>query len=175
MHSPWRLDQIETSPFPILRNMRLCLVASLLPMSRGVAVVSLVSFAAILYTCGLKHGKALIVAAILGIILYVIVPDAVWSRMTFSTESREGKMELRTRIYTTALDHLPEYILTGVGAGNYYNNGEPRKGLQNMAVFWLYMVHTTHFFRLQSFGSSRSLNVFVDHLDCLSHGPIAMW
>lgn len=100
-----------------------CLIASFLPMSRGVAVVLLASLAAILYAQGFRHGKALIFAFVLGMGVYMLVPDAVWSRMVFSTERGEGgKMESRARIYTTALDRLPEYIVTGVGAGNFHQD-----------------------------------------------------
>lgn len=54
-----------------------CLVAAFLPMSRGAAVISSVSVATILYAHGIKHGKALILASILGIGIYILVPDAV--------------------------------------------------------------------------------------------------
>ena len=105
-----------------------CLVASFLPMSRGAAVISLVSFAAILYSYGAKHGKVIIILAILGLGIYMIVPDAVWSRMAFSTESRSGKLEGRAWIYTTALNRLPEYVLAGVGAGNFHEKWGLEKG-----------------------------------------------
>jgi hypothetical protein len=62
-------------------------------------------------------------ACILGVSVYMLVPDAVWSRMVFSTERGEsGKMESRAQLYTTALDRLPEYIVAGVGAGNFYQD-----------------------------------------------------
>lgn len=106
-----------------------CLVASFLSMSRGAVVTSFVSLATILYAHGVKQGKALILAAIVGMGLYTLVPDAVWSRMKFSTEVGEsGRMEARAHIYTTALNRLPEYIMAGVGAGNYYGGWAIEKG-----------------------------------------------
>lgn len=106
-----------------------CLVAAFLPMSRGAAVISAVSIAAILHAYGVKQGKALIFACILGLSLYVVVPEAVWSRMVFSTEVREGgKMEGRAYIYTTALNRLPEYFVSGVGAGNFFGPWGFEKG-----------------------------------------------
>lgn len=100
-----------------------CLIASFLPMSRGVAVVLLGSFAAILYSQGFRHGKTLILACVLGMGVYMLVPDAVWSRMVFSTERGEGgKMESRARLYDTALNRLPEYLVAGVGAGNFHQD-----------------------------------------------------
>ncbi len=105
-----------------------CLIAAFLPMSRGAAVISLVSFAVVLYACGIKHGTTMIFVAILGLGTYMIVPDAVWSRMTYSTESRDGKLEGRAWIYTTALNRLPEYFVAGVGAGNYSKKWGFEKG-----------------------------------------------
>lgn len=127
-----------------------CLVAAFLPMSRGAAVISSVSVATILYAHGIKHGKALILASILGIGIYILVPDAVWSRMAFSTEvGQSGRMEARAHVYTTALNRLPEYIMAGVGAGNYYAWWGLEKGfsssrgligahnaLLQIAIFW---------------------------------------
>lgn len=105
-----------------------CLIASFLPMSRGAAIITLVSFAAILYTRGVWHGKTLILAAILGLSIYTVVPDAVWSRMAYSSEAQDGKMEGRARVYTTAFNRLPEYIVAGVGAGNFWNKWGFEKG-----------------------------------------------
>lgn len=127
-----------------------CLVAAFLPMSRGAAVISSVSVATILYVHGVKHGKALILASILGIGIYILVPDAVWSRMAFSTEvGQSGRMEARAHVYTTALNRLPEYIMAGVGAGNYYAWWGLEKGFSSLrgligahnallqiAIFW---------------------------------------
>ncbi len=122
-----------------------CLIASLLPMSRGAAVASFVCFAVILYAQGIRQGKLLIVASLLGLILYALVPDAVWSRMTFSTETREGKTELRQRLYITAFDHLPEYVVAGVGAGNYFNQWGAEKGFgkESKGVWLVYGVHNS--------------------------------
>jgi len=105
-----------------------CLVASFLPMSRGAAVITIVSFAVVLYAHGFRHGNVLILASILGVSIYMVVPDAVWSRMAYSTETRSGKMEGRAWIYTTALNRLPEYVVAGVGAGNYYKKWGVEKG-----------------------------------------------
>lgn len=97
-----------------------CLIASFLTMSRGAAVVCLVSFSAVSFTYGARFGKVLMMACILGMAVYMLVPDAVWSRMMFSTERGEGgKMESRARLYDLAIARFPEYIVAGVGAGNF--------------------------------------------------------
>ncbi len=99
-----------------------CFIASFLPMSRGAALMGLMSIGAIFYTYGIRHGKALMFAGVLGLGVYMLVPNAVWSRMEFSTQVNHGKMESRARLYTNALNRLPEYIVSGVGAGNYYGD-----------------------------------------------------
>jgi O-antigen ligase len=44
----------------------------------------------------------------------------VFSRFSLSLETPSGKLEGRGRIYKAAVDHLPEYVLIGVGAGNFW-------------------------------------------------------
>ncbi len=106
-----------------------CLVASFLPMSRSGALFGFVSVATILYAHGVKYGKALIFASIFGMAIYMLVPDVVWSRMTFSAEvGASGRQEARAYIYTTALNHLSEYVISGVGAGNYYGSWATKNG-----------------------------------------------
>lgn len=106
-----------------------CFVAAFLVMSRSAVLTGLVSVATILYAHGVKQGKALILAAVIGLGIYILVPEAVWSRMTFSTEvGQSGRMEARAHIYTMALNRLPEYFLAGVGAGNYHGGWALEKG-----------------------------------------------
>ena len=51
------------------------------------------------------------------------VPESVLSRFAVSTEGHQGGyVESRTRMYLTVVEHLPEYLLTGVGANHYYGN-----------------------------------------------------
>ncbi len=121
-------DRIKHLRVPLLAVGAFCLTASLLPMSRGVALIILVSFATILYVQGLRFGKALIIAAVLGLSVYTVVPDAIWGRMVFSTEIKQGKMESRAQLYTTAVDRLPEYIVAGIGSGNFFGKWGIEKG-----------------------------------------------
>lgn len=114
-------DKVKHFRLLLLGIVAFCLVASFLPMSRGAAMVCLVCLAAISYTQGVRHGKVLIFACVLGAVVYMVVPDAVWSRMVYTTEVGEsGKMESRAKLYTTALNRLPEYVVAGVGAGNFF-------------------------------------------------------
>lgn len=99
-----------------------CLVATFLPLSRGGAAITIISCASALYGVGLRGAKSLLLIAISVIVLWTVVPQAVWSRMSFTFEEKEGKQEGRALVYQTAIDRLPEYILTGVGAGNFWSS-----------------------------------------------------
>jgi hypothetical protein len=121
-------DRFKPLRTPLVGITGFCLTASFLPMSRGAAVISLVSFSVILYARGIRQGKTLIFASILGLGIYAVVPDGVWSRMVYSTETRDGKMEARASLYDAALNRLPEYIVAGVGAGNFSQKWGFEKG-----------------------------------------------
>jgi hypothetical protein len=122
-------DKLKHVRIPLLGAGAFCLIGAFLPMSRGAAVVLLVSFATILYVQGFKYGKALILASIIGMGVYMVLPDAIWSRMVFSTETaKSGKKESRMQLYDTSLDRLPEYIVAGVGSGNFHEKWGIEKG-----------------------------------------------
>lgn len=97
-----------------------CLVATFLPMSRGAILGISVSSATVLFAYGVKHIKTIIVALVLGAGVLTLVPSVVFSRLEFSTQSHDGQKEARARIYTGFVEHLPEYMLTGIGAGNFW-------------------------------------------------------
>jgi hypothetical protein len=96
-----------------------CLLSSFLPMSRGSIGIGILSCAAVIYAHGIKKGTTWALVGVLVVSMFVLVPDAIWSRMTFSTEVHGGRMESRAGLYTTALDALPEYFIGGVGHGNF--------------------------------------------------------
>lgn len=99
----------------------ICMIGSFLPLSRGGAAITIAACASVMYAFGLRHGKAILIAVLLGGAVLMWVPQSVWSRMSFTFEENEGKVEGRARVYGTAIDHLPEYVLTGVGAGNFWS------------------------------------------------------
>ena len=102
----------------------LCLVGVSLPMSRAGIGIAFIGCASMVYTFGLKSGKTLLLAALIGGIVAMWIPDAVWSRMEFSTTANSrGNLEGRAEVYTTVIKHFPEYALTGVGAGNFWKKG----------------------------------------------------
>jgi hypothetical protein len=97
-----------------------CALASTLPLSRGGIATMIVSLAAVLFAGGVWRVRTLLMAAVIGAAIVMWVPDVVWSRLTFSTETHHDYMESRARIYTAAVEHFPEYAMTGVGVGNFW-------------------------------------------------------
>jgi O-antigen ligase len=98
----------------------MCLIASLLAMSRTSVAIGLVTCSAILYAQGIRHWKTVLLLGTLGLCIYLVVPEAVWSRMTFSTDVRDGKMEGRADLYWRASMYLDEYLIWGIGSGNFW-------------------------------------------------------
>ncbi len=111
-----------------------CFLATLLTMSRGGAAITLLACGAIVFAHGFKHAGKLALVGILSVGLLAALPNVIWSRMSFSTEKQHGKMESRAWVYTTALERLPEYIATGVGAGNFWNKWGFEKGFARGAI-----------------------------------------
>jgi O-Antigen ligase len=111
----------------------MCFVATFLPLSRSAIVIVILACGAILFAYGAKQLRTLMIAIILGATMVIWVPDAVFSRLTFSTESYHGKMEARARVYTAAIEHLPEYAMTGVGVGNFYGQWGMQSGFFSLA------------------------------------------
>ena len=107
----------------------LCFVATFLPMSRSASAIVILVSGIIMLAYGVRHIRTIMIAICLGASLVVLVPQVVFSRLTLSTQAgNNGKMEARAYLYTTALKHLPEYVLTGVGAGNYWNSWAMQRG-----------------------------------------------
>jgi hypothetical protein len=96
-----------------------CVVASSLSMSRGAMVGVGAACATVMYAYGMRNMKVILIATALAVGALILIPETVFSRMSFSLETPSGKLEARGRLYKAAIDHLPEYVLTGVGAGNF--------------------------------------------------------
>lgn len=105
-----------------------CFLATLLTMSRGGAAITLLACGVILFAHGFKHAGKLFLVGIFLAALLTAMPNVIWSRMSFTTEKQHGRMESRAWVYSTALERLPEYIWTGVGAGNYWKKWGFEKG-----------------------------------------------
>jgi hypothetical protein len=121
----------------------LCMVASSLPMARQAIVNALVSFGVMLKSYGIRQGRALLLTGLLATSGVLLIPDAIWSRMTVMAE--EGTKEARVTMYELAFQHVDDYWSFGVGAGNFYqkwgfNNGF---GRWNGAAYEVYGIHNS--------------------------------
>jgi hypothetical protein len=110
----------------------LCVVGAFMPLSRGGVVILMISCVSVMYAYGLRHAKVILMVMLLGAMIVMVVPQSVWSRMSFTFEEHEGKREGRARVYQAAIDHFPEYVLTGVGAGNFYSSWGRRSQFSKM-------------------------------------------
>ena len=96
-----------------------CLVASSLFMSRGAIINLGISFAVLFKAYGVRQGKTWLLIGVLLAGAVLLVPDAIWLRMGLTTVG--SHKDSRVSLYESAIQHVDDYWLTGVGAGNYFN------------------------------------------------------
>lgn len=106
-----------------------CTIGAFLPMSRGAILMLGVGCAAIMGVYGLLKARIIVVLALLSITIVILVPEAVFSRLVYKSQSYEpGKLEGRTLVYTAVLESFPDYALAGTGAGNFWKSWGRRHG-----------------------------------------------
>jgi len=135
-----------------------CMAASFMTMSRGSIAMTLATCAVILFSLGIRHGKKMLIGALFALTLFWLTPDLIWVRIMAGIEgssSEEGRLESRFALYDAALEHLPEYFLTGVGEGNCLKEWGPKSGFVDCA--W---VHNT-FFHITIFWGLPALLAFI--------------
>ena len=109
----------------------ICLIGSMLPMSRGASLILFISCAGVLYGRGILRPGVLIASCLIVITTWAFVPDVVFQRFTVSTEIRqENEQDGRVRVYTAVVENLPSYFLTGVGVKNYWGKWGERTGFR---------------------------------------------
>jgi hypothetical protein len=154
-----------TARSPLRRNLFFGLalfgiVASSLSMSRGAMVGVGASCATVMYAYGMRNMKVILVATVLAVGVLIWIPEAVFSRMSFSLERDSGKLEARGRFYKAAIDHLPEYVLTGVGAGNFQGPWGSQTAFYNSYNKIVYGAHNA-FIQVTIFWGIVGLLVFI--------------
>ena len=97
-------------------------LATFLPMSRSGVLILFVSIVTILYVHGALNPKVILMCLVLSVGLLAVIPNAVLTRLTISTEQTAGGNyeDSRMGLYTAAIQSLPEYILTGVGESAFF-------------------------------------------------------
>ena len=120
-----------------------CLVASTLPMSRSAIINAMVSCGAVLKAYGMKTGKAWLLVGLLAVSGLLLVPDAIWSRMSVITKE-EGKQDSHVTYIENAIEAIDDYVFTGVGAGNYFKKWgfEHGYGKKHAGSYVVYMIHS---------------------------------
>jgi O-antigen ligase len=111
----------------------LAVVGIFLPASRTGALVFFVSLGIFLYKSKMKVKKWLLPLAIFGVLLFLVVPEVVWERISSIGRMSELKeVDSRAKMYTAILDILQKYMLTGVGCGYYWKQWAVDNGLTNI-------------------------------------------
>jgi hypothetical protein len=101
----------------------LCTVATFLPMSRSGIIILALGLASVGYVYGIVKPHIIGMVAVIVMVIVFAVPDVALKRMKFSSErnvATGGFEDSRAMVYRAVLHHLPEYIWTGVGFGNFY-------------------------------------------------------
>lgn len=106
-----------------------CMIGAFLPMSRGAILMLGVGCVAVMGAYGMLRARIILVLALLSITILIVVPEAVFSRLVYKSQSYEpGKLEGRTLVYTAVLESFPDYVLTGSGAGHFWKSWGRRHG-----------------------------------------------
>jgi hypothetical protein len=69
-----------------------------------------------------RYLKTLLLIVALGGCVLALVPKTAFMRMAFPKTYASGGTEGRAAVYMAALKHLPDYIVSGVGAGNFWKS-----------------------------------------------------
>jgi O-Antigen ligase len=137
----------------------ICAVATFIPMSRGGILIAFISYAAVMLTHRGKRMRAIIATVILGAGILTWVPHVALTRVLSSMSSSyysslispayQVEADGRSRIFSAAIEHLPEYLWTGIGAGNFwgwwgssngfgtnYSTVGAHNGLLQVMIYW---------------------------------------
>lgn len=108
------------------------IVAAFLPLSRSGAINVIIScLLVVLIHMRRKRARSVLGALVLAGLVVLFVPGAVFKRMTFTQDTRHGsseKQDARAQVYDAAFENAPEFIVAGVGSGNYWNSWAERHG-----------------------------------------------
>ncbi|ETW96856.1 MAG: hypothetical protein ETSY2_45635 [Candidatus Entotheonella gemina] len=76
-----------------------------------------------IYTYGLLKPKIMVIVSLFLLCALMFVPEVVFVRFVIDTEKRDGRYtEGRTRVFTAALEELPNFIMLGVGRKDFYGD-----------------------------------------------------
>lgn len=103
-----------------------------LPASRTGAVIFFASLFLFLFKSKINVRKWVLPTILLAVFLILTVPEVVWVRLgslIHLTDLQET--DSRTKVYAAVFHTLDQYVLTGVGAGNYWHGWAVDSGITN--------------------------------------------
>lgn len=96
------------------------LLGTFLTFSRGGVLAAVAGSAVVALAANRNRSRMFLTAVALCIATIVFVPEVVIQRMVFKPQvTARGNLEGRSMVYQNILSSLPEYIVSGVGAGQY--------------------------------------------------------
>ena len=101
----------------------ICMAGTFIPMSRSGLLILVISLAVIVYRYGIMRPQVILAVGGIAVTTLLWMPSIMWDRMTVSTERQQvtGDYEdSRVHVYGSFIKYLPEYVITGVGEGNFF-------------------------------------------------------
>lgn len=98
-----------------------CFTAAFLPMSRSGIFIVVVLCVSVLFLSGQFRLRTLILGLFVALVILLVIPDVVFSRMSFTLEPMAvtGRPEGRAQVLLAAIGAVAEEPLIGVGTGNF--------------------------------------------------------
>lgn len=100
-----------------------CLLGASLPMSRGGIINAVVSCVVVLFTIHRHRFRTMAMAIVLGALMWTVIPGVVFQRMSVTEHGG------RSKVYTGLKEHMSEYLVIGVGNGNYWSSWAAKNGI----------------------------------------------
>lgn len=108
-----------------------CLLGTLLVQSRSATLIVLVTGAFLVATCRGRRLWVLSAVIILFCVFWIITPAAAFGRFAVAATRPTGEInDARVRVYEAALRTMPQYALTGVGAGRFFSYWAVENGME---------------------------------------------
>lgn len=109
-------------------------LACTLALSRDGVALAVVGAACVLFRSQGRRIRRIGVAALLGLVTFLLVPGAALARFQLDPVSADGKRDARSVIWQASIDHWHEYVWTGVGENAFKtwwgaSRGFSREGL----------------------------------------------
>jgi len=147
----------------------LSIIGIFLPASRTGALVFFVSLAIFVYKSRIKIRKWALPLAIFAVLLFFLVPEVVWVRITSIGRFAElREVDSRAKMYTAILDILQQYFLTGVGCGYYWKQWAVDNGLTNIMDIYEPLAPHNAFFQVWIYWGLPAFLTFIYMMYILS-------